>query len=224
MFSYVGESEFRKEAKEVVLKNEVRVPVLLKKKKKLSLRRVFELSKEISQSDNVISKVISTVLNQEIDDNFVDIKWREMTELSDSQKQFVLFVLQAEAALYVTVENQILDEVNEELNETPVEEQTRKVLEAVTSVLYSLSISQMKRDMLQELLENQGDKIPVELEYVARAACRAAIKAHDELTPELAKELLHRLGECRQGTLCPHGRPTMVTISYREIEKRFGRR
>ncbi|UKI31874.1 MAG: hypothetical protein L6W00_29925 [Lentisphaeria bacterium] len=31
-------------------------------------------------------------------------------------------------------------------------------------------------DMLQELLENQGDKIPVELEYVARAACRAAIK------------------------------------------------
>ncbi len=79
-------------------------------------------------------------------------------------------------------------------------------------------------DMLQELLENQGDKIPVELEYVARAACRAAIKAHDELTPELAKELLHRLGECRQGTLCPHGRPTMVTISYREIEKRFGRR
>ena len=79
-------------------------------------------------------------------------------------------------------------------------------------------------DMLQELLENQGDKIPVELEYIARAACRAAIKAHDELTPELAKELLRRLGECRQGTLCPHGRPTMVTITYREIEKRFGRR
>ena len=153
MFSYVGESEFRKEAKEVVLKNEARVPVLFHHDKKLSLRRVFELSKEISQSDNVISKVISTVLNQEIDDNFVDIKWREMTELSDSQKQFVLFVLQAEAALYVTVENQILDEVNEELNETPVEEQTRKVLEAVTSVLYSLSISQMKRDMLQELLD-----------------------------------------------------------------------
>ena len=79
-------------------------------------------------------------------------------------------------------------------------------------------------DMLQELLDNQGDKIPVELEYVARAACRAAIKAHDELTPELAKELLRQLGECRQGTLCPHGRPTMVTLTYREIEKRFGRR
>lgn len=79
-------------------------------------------------------------------------------------------------------------------------------------------------DILQELLDNQGDKIPVELEYVARAACRAAIKAHDELTPELAKELLRQLGECRQGTLCPHGRPTMVTLTYREIEKRFGRR
>ncbi len=98
------------------------------------------------------------------------------------------------------------------LNGLPASMMTRRPLEELIP------------DMLQELQENQGDRIPVELEYVARAACRAAIKAHDELTPELAKELLHRLGECRQGTLCPHGRPTMVTLTYREIEKRFGRR
>lgn len=79
-------------------------------------------------------------------------------------------------------------------------------------------------DMLQELLDNAGHNLPVELEYVARAACRAAVKAHDKLPPAAAEELLRQLGECRQGTLCPHGRPTMITVTLREIEKRFARR
>lgn len=79
-------------------------------------------------------------------------------------------------------------------------------------------------DMLQELLDNAERNLPVELEYVARAACRAAVKAHDALPPQAAEELLRQLGECRQGTLCPHGRPTMITVTLREIEKRFARR
>lgn len=85
-------------------------------------------------------------------------------------------------------------------------------------------LAEMIPDMLQELLENAGRNLPVELEYVARAACRAAVKAHDRLPPAAAEELLRQLGECRQGTLCPHGRPTMITVTLREIEKRFARR
>ncbi len=85
-------------------------------------------------------------------------------------------------------------------------------------------LTEMIPDMLQELLENAGKNLPIELEYVARAACRAAVKAHDALPPAAAEELLRQLGECRQGTLCPHGRPTMITITLREIEKRFARR
>ncbi|WP_294507686.1 DNA mismatch repair endonuclease MutL [uncultured Victivallis sp.] len=85
-------------------------------------------------------------------------------------------------------------------------------------------LTSMIPDMLQELIENAEHKLPVELEYVARAACRAAVKAHDVLPLPAAEELLRQLGECRQGTLCPHGRPTMITITLREIEKRFSRR
>ncbi len=98
------------------------------------------------------------------------------------------------------------------LNSVPLEMHTHRPL------------PEMIPDMLQELLENQGNKLPVELEFIARAACRAAIKAHDELPLNAASELLRQLGACRQGTLCPHGRPTMVTITRNEIEKRFGRR
>ena len=77
---------------------------------------------------------------------------------------------------------------------------------------------------LAELAEDTGAKLPLNRELVARAACRAAVKAHDLLTIEEARELLAQLGRCRQGTLCPHGRPTMLTITRSEIERRFGRR
>jgi len=79
-------------------------------------------------------------------------------------------------------------------------------------------------DMLEQLLDDSGGKLPVEGEYAARAACHAAVRAHDELTLEEAQELLRQLRNCRQGRLCPHGRPTMINITLRELEKRFLRR
>ena len=79
-------------------------------------------------------------------------------------------------------------------------------------------------DMLEQLLDDSGGKLPVEGEYAARAACHAAVRAHDELTLDEARELLRQLRNCRQGRLCPHGRPTMIDITLRELEKRFLRR
>ena len=79
-------------------------------------------------------------------------------------------------------------------------------------------------DMLEQLLDDSGGKLPVEGEYAARAACHAAVRAHDELTLDEARELLRQLRNCRQGRLCPHGRPTMIGITLRELEKRFLRR
>ena len=79
-------------------------------------------------------------------------------------------------------------------------------------------------DMLDELIDDTARRLPVEPAYAARAACRAACKAHEELTPEAARKLLEDLRRCRQGTLCPHGRPIMITVTRRELEKRFFRR
>ena len=80
-------------------------------------------------------------------------------------------------------------------------------------------------DMLAELLERSEIRHgAADLAAAARAACKAAVKAHEAKTlPELEK-LLRDLRACRQGTLCPHGRPTMITLSRLEIERRFGRR
>ena len=79
-------------------------------------------------------------------------------------------------------------------------------------------------DILHELKENSELKSAVRPENIARAACRAAVKAHDPLDLKAMEQLLAELKQCRQGTLCPHGRPTMITISLKEIEKRFQRK
>ena len=80
-------------------------------------------------------------------------------------------------------------------------------------------------DMLNDLLnESNGGKLTVDLEQTARSACHHAIKANYKLTLAEAENLLKELRNCRQGTMCPHGRPTMITLSEREIRKRFGRK
>ena len=79
-------------------------------------------------------------------------------------------------------------------------------------------------DMLNELLDCAIPSSAVPPEFAARAACKAAVKAHDELSGDAMEKLLRQLKECHQGTLCPHGRPTMVEISIRELERRFGRK
>jgi DNA mismatch repair protein MutL len=84
------------------------------------------------------------------------------------------------------------------------------------------SLQDLIIDMLNGLLDE--NYTPGDLEAVARAACHAAVKAHDKLTFMEAEKLLEDLKNCRQGTLCPHGRPTIITFTLREIEKRFGRR
>jgi DNA mismatch repair protein MutL len=58
---------------------------------------------------------------------------------------------------------------------------------------------------------------------VAKTVCRHAVKANDPLQgPELEK-LLDDLRRCEMPYTCPHGRPTLIEMSLKELEKRFGR-
>ncbi len=78
-------------------------------------------------------------------------------------------------------------------------------------------------EMLNELVENNSTKSTVAAEKIAQAACKAAVKFHDNITIEGAQLLLKQLRQCEQGTLCPHGRPTIIEISQSELIKRFQR-
>ena len=58
---------------------------------------------------------------------------------------------------------------------------------------------------------------------VAKTVCRHAVKAHDPLSGPELENLIHDLRQCAMPYTCPHGRPTMIEMNYRELEKKFGR-
>jgi len=57
----------------------------------------------------------------------------------------------------------------------------------------------------------------------AALACRAAIKAGERLQPEVMRQLIRELATVENPYACPHGRPIIVQVDLKEIERRFGR-
>ncbi len=58
---------------------------------------------------------------------------------------------------------------------------------------------------------------------VAKTVCRHAVKAHDPLAGRELEKLVEDLRHCAMPYTCPHGRPTLIEMNFRELEKKFGR-
>ena len=79
---------------------------------------------------------------------------------------------------------------------------------------------------LAEDLERLDGGSPVEeavRRIAATMACHAAVKANDPLTPEKMAHILEELRQTAYSTICPHGRPVMLRLTRREVEKNFQR-
>lgn len=80
-------------------------------------------------------------------------------------------------------------------------------------------------DIINELEKNKGETINTLIEErIIRFACRASIKAGDELTPFEMRELLRKLEDCDNPYTCPHGRPTLLNFTVSDLEKKFKRK
>jgi len=60
-------------------------------------------------------------------------------------------------------------------------------------------------------------------EMIAKTVCRHAVKANDSLGKEELEKLLEDLKGCTMPYTCPHGRPTVIEMSLKELDRRFGR-
>jgi DNA mismatch repair protein MutL len=79
---------------------------------------------------------------------------------------------------------------------------------------------------LAEDLENldRGAQVQDALQRIAATtACHAAVKANYPLTYEKMAHILEELRATAYSTVCPHGRPVMLRLTRREIEKNFDR-
>jgi DNA mismatch repair protein MutL len=61
------------------------------------------------------------------------------------------------------------------------------------------------------------------LDVFYQMACKAAVKAHDHLDSSEIEKLLQDLQQLDDPYHCPHGRPVIVQLSRRDVEKRFRR-
>jgi DNA mismatch repair protein MutL len=104
-------------------------------------------------------------------------------------------------------------------------------IQAFPSFLFSRKVE--AGPFLTELLEaaeegeiRVGDPTAEEAalhEVLDMMACKAAVKAGDRLTEAELAELLARRREIERSSNCPHGRPTTLRLSLKELEKQFGR-
>jgi DNA mismatch repair protein MutL len=58
---------------------------------------------------------------------------------------------------------------------------------------------------------------------IAKTVCRHAVKANDPLRGPELEGLIDSLRRCDMPYTCPHGRPTLIEMNYRELERKFGR-
>ncbi len=78
-------------------------------------------------------------------------------------------------------------------------------------------------DILDEYKLKAGTEVDMQERVAKSVACRASIMSGDKLTLEEMNSLVDQLFACQTPYFCPHGRPTMITISMEELDDRFER-
>lgn len=79
-------------------------------------------------------------------------------------------------------------------------------------------------EILDRLAEERIQNIyDTKILAVATMACKAAVKGHDVLSVREAEALIHRLLKLEHPFTCPHGRPTIISLTRYELEKMFKR-
>ena len=84
------------------------------------------------------------------------------------------------------------------------------------------------KNLFNDILDNlknmgSGDTIEIKYNRIATLACKAAVKANNQLSDLEMNKLINDLRYIEEPFTCPHGRPTIVKITLNELEKRFKR-
>ena len=95
---------------------------------------------------------------------------------------------------------------------------------AIPANLYGLNDRELLTDILDNLVnENERMAKAAIKDRIATMSCKAAVKGNNKLSFEEAKALIAELLELDNPFNCPHGRPTIISMSKYEIEKKFRR-
>ena len=144
---------------------------------------------------------------------------RDITSQMVSPPQVISLNLQEDMLLKAHME--VFQELGFEISEFGGREYS---IHGVPADLYGCSVQDFFVEVLDGL-ENENPKQASELlaGKIATAACKAAVKGNNRLSFEEADQLIGQLLGLDNPYHCPHGRPTIVSMSKYELEKKFKR-
>lgn len=97
-------------------------------------------------------------------------------------------------------------------------------IHGVPANLYGISVQNFFVELLDSL-ENENARQPLDIltGRIATAACKAAVKGNNTLSVQEADKLIDELLGLDNPYHCPHGRPTIISMTKYELEKKFKR-
>lgn len=97
-------------------------------------------------------------------------------------------------------------------------------IRSIPTDLYGCNEKELFTELLDELSENPMKGTPdVVLEKLASMSCKAAVKGNNHMDVKEMEALLDELLILDNPYHCPHGRPTIISMSKYELEKKFKR-
>ena len=97
-------------------------------------------------------------------------------------------------------------------------------INAVPSNLYGLTEEELFLEMLDNLAsEKDKDPLGIFASRLATMACKAAVKGNNQMSDREANALIDELLTLENPYHCPHGRPTIISMTKTELEKKFKR-
>ena len=95
-------------------------------------------------------------------------------------------------------------------------------INGIPNLEYKVNSKNIFLDILEEMITNErSSNKDVEERFIATVACKAAVKAHMDLSREEVDNLIQGLLQLQNPYTCPHGRPTTIKITKEEIEKKL---
>ena len=98
------------------------------------------------------------------------------------------------------------------------------LLRAVPADVEPQNAEDLLVEIADRLLKGSRDALNEHTEWVLHSiSCRAAIKAGDKSSPQELMALAEKILSGEVPPFCPHGRPCVLTLTRKELEKQFGR-
>lgn len=195
------------------------------------------LSKESRIRHRIIGQLFDTYWLIEYDDNLYIIDQHaahekvlfEKTMAGLKNKEFTSQMLNPPIILTLSdQEIELLEKFQKNFEEIGYEIEAfggkEYAVRGVPANLYSIGSKELLLNIIDTLsLESATIKSDMISEKIASMSCKAAVKGNNKLSVQEAEELIDQLLKLDNPYHCPHGRPTIISMSKYEIEKKFKR-